>query len=221
MERVKQAEAKKKAKNYEPTWNEVWVTGYPTSTGNHKKGIFQTKITGKDMERLNAVKHAIESEEIGTEVESLKKFSKSHALNLYKKLMDIRRADIVKGYIENMPDNYHMINTHEQMEWVEEMLATAHAMNQFVGLDTETTGVEWIDRTVGVSLSFMNDTHVYIPYGHVTDVEQLTQGYVSKRLKRHLEKQGTKLILHNSKFDAHMLLKDGINIRENIFADTM
>ncbi|MCM3639670.1 DNA polymerase [Priestia aryabhattai] len=221
MERVKEAEIKKKAKQYEPSWEEVWITGYPTSTGNHKKGIFQTKITGKDAERLKAVKTAIENEEIGTEVESLKKFSKSHALNLYKKLMEIRRAEIIKEYIENMPDNYHLINTHEQMEWVENMLDVAYVNGQYVGLDTETTGVEWVDRTVGVSISFMNDTHVYIPYGHVTDVPQLTQGFVSKKLKKHLERQGIKLILHNSKFDAHMLLKDGINIRENIFADTM
>jgi DNA polymerase I len=221
MQRVKEAQKKKDLKQYEPTWEEVWFTGYPTSTGKHKAGIFQTKIAPKDKERLLEVKEAIEAGELGTEVDSLKKFSKAHALNLYKKLTELRRAEIIKKYIENMPKNYHMINTPEQMEWVEHMIEDAYEKGEVIALDTETTGVEWTDRTVGISLSFMSDNHVYIPYGHVTDVPQLSRGYVTKRLKRHLEKEGTKLVLHNSKFDAHMLLKDGINIRENIYADTM
>lgn len=221
MQRVQEAQAKKQAKNYEPTWEELWITGYPTSTGKHKAGIFQTKITDKDKERLKDVKEAIEAGELGTEVESLKKFSKAHALNLYKKLRDLRKADIIKKYIEEMPDNYHMVNTPEQLAEVEQMLEDAHANGEVVALDTETTGVEWVDRTVGISLSFMSDTHVYIPYGHVTTVPQLSKGYVSKVLKRHLEKAGTRLVLHNSKFDAHMLLKDGISIRDNIYGDTM
>lgn len=222
MQRVKEAQRKKDLKQYDPTWEEVWITGYPTSTGKHKPGIFQTKITNpKDKERLIAVKDAIENGELGTEVDTLKKFSKAHALNLYKKLTEIRRAEIVKKYIENIPANYHMINSPEQMEWVEQMLETAYELDEVIALDTETTGVEWVDRTVGISLSFMSDIHVYIPFGHVTNVPQLSKGFVTKRLKRHLEQPGLKLVLHNSKFDAHMLLKDGINIRENIYADTM
>src|SRR5579875_2869414 len=191
MQRVKEAQVKKQAKDYEPTWEELWITGYPTATGKHKAGIFQTKITPRDKERLLEVKSAIEAGELGTEVESLKKFSKAHALNLHKKLMEQRRAEIIKGYIEHIPDNYHMINTLEQLEWVEEMLEDAHEKGEVVALDTETTGVEFTDRTVGISLSFMSDTHVYIPYGHKTTVPQLPQSIASKRLKRHLEKKGT------------------------------
>jgi DNA polymerase I len=218
MQRVADATAKKKAKQYEPTWEEVWITGYPTPSGKHKAGIFQTKIAPKDKERLLEVKSAIEAGELGTEVESLKKFSKAHALNLYKKLMEMRKEAIIEKYINEMPDNYLLINTPEALDKVIEMLSN----EGLIALDTETTGVEWVDRTVGISMSFPTyDYHVYIPYGHVTDVPQLTRGYVMKKLRPHLERKGLKLVLHNSKFDAHMLLKDGINIRDNIYADTM
>jgi len=222
MDRVRQAQAKQEAKNYEPTWEEVWITGWTSHTGNVKKGIFQTKITEKDAERLYNVKRAIEAGEIGSGVESMKKFSKAHALNLHKQLMDIRKEQIIKDMIANRPANYHLINTPEQLDWVISLIKDARAKGEVIALDTETTGVEWIDRTVGISLSFDSaDVHVYIPYGHITHIEQLHRTHVIRMLKPFLDVKPTKLVLHNAKFDAHMLLKDGINIRENIYFDTM
>ncbi|WP_407708498.1 DNA polymerase [Bacillus altitudinis] len=225
-QRVKDATNKKKAKMYEPTWDEVWISGYPTSTGRHKAGIFQTKITPKDKERLIEVKSAIEQGELTKGVDSLKNFSKSHALNLYKLLQEKRRDSIVQDYIKNLPDNYHTVTNEKEFNKVEQLLELAFEKDSVVGLDTETTGVQWIDRTVGISLSFIMDDiavdeHFYIPYAHITDVTQLSRGWVCKKLKKHLERKGLKLALHNSKFDAHMLLKDGINIRDNIYFDTM
>ncbi|ADP32870.1 DNA polymerase [Bacillus atrophaeus] len=224
LARVSEAQKKKELKNYEPTWEEVWLTGYPSTTGKHKNGIFQTKITPKDKDRLLDVKTAIEAGQLGMGVESLKKFSKAHALNLYKQLAEARKAEIIKGYLANMPENYHTVNTHEGMEWVLSLFEDSYALGAEVALDTETTGVEWWDRTVGLSLTFEFgdvEENFYIPYGHTSDHEQLTRGYVMKKLKPHLEKKGTKLVLHNSKFDSHMLLKDGITIRNNIYFDTM
>ncbi|WP_231120616.1 hypothetical protein [Bacillus safensis] len=224
MARVSEAQKRKQLKDYEPTWEEVWITGYPTTTGKHKNGIFQTKITPKDKERLIEVKTAIEAGQLGMGVESLKKFSKAHALNLYKVLAESRKQDIIAGYLTNMPENYHTVNTKEGMSWVVSLLEDAHAAGAEVALDTETTGVEWWDKTVGLSLSFeFNgiEEHFYIPYGHCEDHVQLSRGFVMKKLKPLLEKKGLKLVLHNSKFDAHMLIKDGINIIKNIYFDTM
>lgn len=222
MTRVKEAQARQEAKKYEPTWEEVWVTGWTAHTGTFKKGIFQTKITDKDKERLIEVKQAMENNEIPVGVESMKKFSKSHALNMYKVLMDIRKEHIIADMLKNKPDNYYLINTEKDLLWVASLIKDAHAKGELVGLDTETTGVEWIDRTVGISLSFDSaNVHVYIPYGHITDTPQLKKSKVLKVLKPLLEMRGLKLVLHNSKFDAHMLLKDGIRIRENIYFDTM
>lgn len=222
MARAKDAQAKQIAKSYEPTWAEVWTTGWTSHTGTFKKGIFQTRLTEKDAGKLQAVKMATEVDELPVGVESMKKYSKAHALSMSKLLMEKRRDGIVKDMIANKPDNYYLINTEKDMDWVIALLKDATAKDEVIGLDTETTGVLWTDRTVGLSLSFDSaDVHVYVPYAHVTDVAQLTRGYVMKKLKPLFEKQGVKFVLHNSKFDAHMLLKDGINIRENIYFDTM
>ena len=78
--RVAEAKKKKDLAKYEPTWNEVWVTGYTTHTGSTKKGIFQTKLTDTDKGRLLAVKEAIESGELASGVDSLRNFTKTKAL---------------------------------------------------------------------------------------------------------------------------------------------
>lgn len=216
--RVKEAQAKQDAKNYEPTWDEVWLTGWTTHTGTFKKPILKTKLTLLDKQRLLDVKTAIENGELGTEVESLKKFSKSHALNLNKRLIEIRRESIAVEMVKNKPDNYHLITTLEGLEKVVRTLRN----EDLIALDTETTGVEYFDTTVGMSISFDKaDYHVYIPYKHITDVTQLSRETVMEAMKPELERKGLKLVLHNSKFDAHMLKKDGIEIRENIYFDTM
>lgn len=219
MARVKEAQAKKTASQYEPTWYEVWFTGWKTHTGKHKKGIFQSKMTDVDKKKLIEVKQAIELGELGTGVESLKKFSKAHALNLHKQLQELRKQKIIEQYISNMPDNYITINTPDGLDAVVTMLKS----EDLIALDTETTGVDYgHDVTVGISMSFpANDMHVYIPYGHTPKHKQLPKEYVIKTLKPHLERKGMRLVLHNSKFDAHMLAKDGINIVDNIWFDTM
>lgn len=222
MDRVKEAQAKQEAKKYEPTWDEVWVTGWTAHTGSVKKGIFQTKLTEKDGINLRAVKEAIERGEISSKVDSMKKFSKAHALNLHKELMEIRREGIVEDMIANKPDNYHLVNTIDQFDEVLTQLDKAIRNDELIALDTETTGVTHTDKTVGLSLSFDTaDQHYYIPYKHVTPEPQLPYFLVVEMLKPYLERKGAKLVLHNSKFDAHMLLKDGINIRDNIYFDTM
>lgn len=216
--RAKEAQAKKDAKNYEPTWEETWDTGWTTHTGTHKKGIMQTKLTPKDAERLLEVKTAIERDELGRGVENMKKFSKSHALNLHKVLMESRKAGIIEEMLTNKPDNYVLINTEDGLQDVVDMLEK----EDVAALDTETTGVEWADRTVGMSISFPStDYHAYIPYKHVTPEPQLPWETVMAAMKPALERKDLKLVLHNSKFDAHMLLKDGIDIKKNIYFDTM
>lgn len=216
MSRVKEAQAKKDAKNYEPTWEEVWVTGWTRHTGTVKKGILQTKMTDLDKERLINVKQAIETGELSSGVESLKKFSKSHALNLNKELKLLRRDGIIADMIKHKPDDYHLINTKEDLQRLTEDLSK----EDIVALDTETTGLGHLDTTVGMSLSLDKaGYHVYIPYAHITDVEQLPRKTVMRVLRPQLERKGLKLILFNAKFDVHMMYKDGIDIADNVYFD--
>lgn len=217
--RVKEAKKKKALAKYEPTWNEVWVTGYTTHTGSIKKGIFQTKVTDTDKQRLLAVKEAIESGELQTGVESLSKFTKTKALALWSVLKEIRRESIIKKMVEEKPDNYLLITNKNDLFQVMKYLHD----EEIIAVDTETTGVEVFgkDRIVGVSLSLPKaDVYVYIPVRHEIEEEQLEAGFVFGVLKPYMESERLKKVMHNSKFDVHMLRKEGIEV-QGLWCDTM
>lgn len=217
--RVKEAKKKKALAKYEPTWNEVWVTGYITHTGSVKRGIFQTKVTDTDKQRLLAVKEAIESGELQTGVESLSKFTKTKALALWSILKEIRREGIIKKMVEEKPENYLLITTKNDLLQVMKHLHD----EEIIAVDTETTGVEVFgkDRIVGVSLSLPKaDIHVYIPVRHEIEAEQLEADFVFKVLKPYMENENLKKVMHNSKFDVHMLRKEGIEV-QGLWCDTM
>lgn len=217
IERVKKA-IKKKEK-YIPTWEEVWETGYTTHTGSTKKAIFQSRITDTDRDRLLDVKTAIEQGEIGLGVDDLSKFSKSHALNLYKQLKEIRREGIIRKMVQEKPENYVLVDTESQLMALCQLLWD----EEIIALDTETTGVDiWGDDIiVGVSMTLPKaNKHVYIPVRHNVSDEQLGASYVFEALKNPLENEDLKKVLHNAKFDMHMLRKEGITLK-GLFMDTM
>lgn len=240
--RVAEATAKKKKAQYEPTWSEVWITGYDTHTGKRKAGIFQSKLTDNDRRKLQEVKTAIETGELGVGVESLKKFTKAHALTrLYKQLQEERREAIIADMIEHKPANYWLVDNELRLARVVELLQE----EELVALDTETTGVDvhGKDVTVGISMSLDKaDIHFYVPYRHMEKVlvgtrttatgkvepvyearyikNQLEPERVFKALKPALENPNIKKVLHNAKFDFHILRKDGIQV-QGLLMDTM
>ena len=88
-ERVKKAVQKKSSK-YVPTWVECWEGYINPKTGKEKKGIYQTKLTDKDKEKLDKVKMYVEEGKISLDdIPDLSKFSKSFALSLYPKVVEI------------------------------------------------------------------------------------------------------------------------------------
>ncbi len=238
--RVAEATAKKKKAQYEPTWSEVWSTGYTTHTGRVKDGILQSKINDNDKKKLLEVKKAIEIGELGVGVESLKKFTKAHALRLYKELQELRREQIIADMIANKPDNYWLIDNAVILARFIELLSK----EELIALDTETTGVDIHnkDYTVGMSISLDRaDIHAYIPYKHMEKVivgyeevkgkqepiyesrlikNQLDPAMVFNAVRPYLENPDIKKVLHNAKFDFHMLRKDGINV-QGLLMDTM
>lgn len=213
-ERVKEAKEKKAKAQYEPTWQEVWVTGY-----GKKKGILQTKISDLDKQRLLEVKTAIDNGEIGTHVESMKKFSKAHALNLYKHLIDIRRDKIIAEMIANKPDNYKLIDNIFDLKKLQADLKK----EKETGLDTETNGLDYdVNHIVGVSITLPKaDYHVYIPVRHENEgVIQLPPEMVFEALKEYLEDESIGKVLHNAKFDFHMFYREGIYVK-GLLMDTL
>lgn len=216
--RVKQAEARRAAKAYQPTWTEIFVTGYQTHTGKHKKGLFELKNSDPDLKKLKEVRGAVESGEIEPFVDDRKKFSKSHALNVYKQLLEQRKAAIIKEMISNIPDNYHSIQTWEDLEW---MVKYCY-MERFISVDTETTGLHLEqDEVVGMSITLPESNfHCYIPFLHqnANVGQQLNKTEVMQYLQAELfaDMGSMSVIMFNAKFDMHMLLKEGITFNGTV-----
>jgi DNA polymerase I len=208
--RIEEYEKKMKAKDYQPTLQEVWFTGYTTPTGKHKNGIYQTKLTDSDKAKLDEVYQAIISGELGVGVSDMKKFTKAHALRLYKVLQEQRKAQTIRKMIENKPENYHVINDFEAFV---NMLSDLRKEEEFA-IDTETTGLDYFkDKIVGISITLPKvDYHVYIPINH-TEGKQLPEEYVLTKLKPILENPNQKKILFNAKFDIHMFIRHGIRMQ--------
>ncbi len=102
--------------------------------------------------------------------------------------------------------------------WLERIQAA-----DLVALDTETTSLDpMCARLVGLSLSAQAGIACYIPLAHrgPDRVEQLPKAEVLARLKPWLEDAARHKLLHNAKYDAHVLLNEGIALA-GITEDTM
>lgn len=216
IQRVKEAERKRELKAYQPTDQEVWFTGFETHTGKRKAGIFQTKISDSDRRKLEAVYEAITSGELSKDVDDMKKFTKSHALRLYQELVIKRREHMIKEMINKRPDNYILVTKEHQLK----VLVKHLKQEKIISLDTETTGLNIFgiggkeaDKIVGIVLTLPNaDLHYYVPFGHTTGEEQLPESLVFEYLAPFLESEDLLKVLHNAKYDIHMLANHGIEM---------
>jgi DNA polymerase-1 len=218
-ERVKEASRKKALKEYQPTTNEIWYSGYETHTGKRKPGIYQSKITDADKRKLDAVYEAIEKGELSVGVDDMKKFTKAHALRQYQRLIQQQRETTIKNMIATKPRNYHCIQDIISFHGMLQRLS----QEREIALDTETTGLSYIDddNIVGISLSLPNaNQHYYIPFGHTTGEVQLPELTVIEGLRPFLEDPSLLKVLHNAKFDIHMFIKMGVKFKGFHF-DTM
>lgn len=147
------------------------------------------------------------------------KLSKAEALRMYARLTVIEREEKLREMVKNTPSNYHLIQTEDQLALVCDLWET----EDVVAIDTETDGLDVVygkNRLVGISISFSKaNQHVYIPLRH-DEGEQLPVGKVIAALKRFLEDKRKKKVLHNAKFDAHVLSMEGVKLR-GIEMDTM
>lgn len=209
-QRMAKAKDKKKKAQYEPTWTEVW------------QNIASRKNSKADIEKLKMVKEAIDNGELGTGVESLKKFSKAHALRLYKELIESRKEQYIEDTVANIPENYHCITDGTEFNHMLNLLG----QEVEIGLDTETTGVKHEDNIVGLSMTLPRaDYHCYIPVRHVGEDGYLLDGQleadmVFKALQPYMEDDMLGKVLHNASFDSHKLYKEGIDL-QGITMDTM
>jgi len=111
---------------------------------------------------------------------------------------------------------YELITKIKQLEnWI-----TKIKKNPLLALDTETTGLDYMDaKLVGISLSVKSGEAAYIPLGHQQE-EQLSVDVVLKKLKPVLESEKIKLVGQNIKFDRNILTRYGVNL-DSFENDTM
>jgi DNA polymerase I len=196
-ERVKAAAKRKQAAT--ETLDEAW------------QRIFAMKNTPADIERLREVKRAMDAGVIGRHPQDApKRFSKAEALRLWRELAERQREQKIRELVEKTPANYRLITNEASF------LALLDALEHepIIAVDTETTGVDvYEDKIVGVSLTLPRaDLHVYIPVLHDKG-EQLASEYVLSGLKPVLENESIGKVLHNAKFDIHIFMSHGVNLR--------
>lgn len=212
LNRVREAERKKALKEYQPTDDEIWNTGYETHTGNRKAGIYQMKLSDADKKKLDAVKKAIDAGELTKGVDDMKKFNKTHALKLYDILVKRQRGAILEEMVKNTPDNYILAMDVFTLGHMYEVLKE----EPIISVDTETTGLNLYGRDVIVGVSFTApnaDLHWYIPLRHDEDNAPFEKAryYIEKVLRLKSSK-----VLANAIFDLHQFRSDGFEVNGDI-----
>ncbi|MCR4144660.1 DNA polymerase I [Alcaligenes faecalis] len=115
--------------------------------------------------------------------------------------------------------DYQTVTTKEQLQSLLSLLEKA----ELVALDTETTSLDpLMARLVGLSVSVKAGQAFYVPVAHrgSLDVEQLDKDYVLETLRPWLESAEAAKVLHNAKYDTHVLLNEKVSLR-GIREDTM
>ncbi len=206
--RVKEAVTKKKAQAKATDWEGRWKQLFEQA---------QFKNNAAKRERADEVKAACEAGTISMEV-TPEKISGVLIETKYKELAQLQREDKIKKLLAAKPDNYKLIQTETQLD----QLVKDLDRETVVAFDTETTGVNvYKDELVGMSLTLpLANYHVYIPVKHKDAGPQLRTNYVLNRLKKHLTDPNLGKVLHNAKFDIHILIRYGVRLR-GLIHDTM
>jgi len=89
-----------------------------------------------------------------------------------------------------------------------------------IAVDTETQGLKWHHKIIGVSFTFSEDDNYYIPFRHITEQHQPDVDEFRATLNEMFNLPEAVYVFHNYKFDYHMLRKDGIVLNGEVH-DTM
>lgn len=199
-ERVYSAEKRKKSAN--ETLEEAWERILSS------KGVQSSQAK---LNRMKAVKEAMDAGEIGREPGAKGKFSAAEAERLYNVIKEQKREERLREMVDSLTDNYWLITDEDRLD---EFLSILDEEEETV-FDVETTGTDvWSDYIVGHVLTACKaDIHAYIPTKHKTDSPQLDHEYVNGKLKPYYENPSLKKIAHHAKFDIHMLDREGIDLR--------
>ncbi|ARO62431.1 DNA polymerase I-3'-5' exonuclease and polymerase domain protein [Bacillus cereus] len=178
--------------------------------------IWQMKNSKADIEKLQAVKKAMDEDKLGRETYD-KTFTKAEAMRLYQQIKAEEQQRRLEELLENCPDNYIMI-TQENADLLDRIDELSKIETR-IGYDTETTGVDvYVDKIVGFCVYFpIADESYYIPIRHIEKEtgeripEQCDESQVISLMDDVINRVYVK-ICHNASFDIHMSRNDNITI---------
>ena len=178
--------------------------------------IYGRKNKPEELRIIQLVEDALKHNILTYDV-PIKKFNKRYVLSIYKNLVEINKNKSIQELLNSCPSNYKLINYYTDFLSFYDDLEN----ETLISIDTETTGLLHSDRIVGISIYLESKAYaVYIPIRHKTENNQIECNLVINKLKPIFESEKVKKILHNAKFDYHMLAKEGIYLK-GIFVDTM
>ena len=91
---------------------------------------------------------------------------------------------------------------------------------EVIAVDTETQGLKWQHKIIGLSFTFSENDNYYIPFRHITQAHQPNIEDLRSVISEILNLPFAVYVFHNYKFDKHMLAKDDIVLRGEVH-DTM
>ncbi len=178
----------------------------------------KAKTGGYDLELVEKIFRELELKTLMTRLSNLAKTQSpstpEQQLNLFEE--KIQRIGITPEEAAYKID-VHIVQTVEDLKLlVDELLAS-----EWVALDTETTSTDPMRADlVGISFSTKVGKGYYLPVGHTTQDEQIPLPMIKSLLAPILSGSKVKFAGHNLKYDALVLKRFGLPIR-NISFDTM
>lgn len=171
--------------------------------------ILALKNDAPTLEKLRAVKAAMDAGELGREPESAsKKFSKAEALRLYEVVAKRQRAGKIKALVESTPENYRLVLSLPALDAMIKKAST----EPIIAVDTETTGLDvYVDVIVGVSVTVPSeDVHYYVPVTPTEDKRAMPSETVLNAIKPLMESADVGKVFHNAIFDMGMFERHGV-----------
>lgn len=200
--KAKESIKKVKEKKRVPTLEESWET------------IFLRKNSVKDLERLKAVKEAMENGEIEREQDKLNKaFTKAEAMRLYSIVVKNNRKKKFEEIAQLEYDKFPLIDSLEINAWIDLALK---ADNDYIAMDFETVGDhggvdKYSEKIAGFSLTYRFNGDIingYVPIRHRVEVEgQLVEDphnvpfLIAEEAIKRVFRSSKATVWHNATFD--------------------
>ncbi len=173
--------------------------------------VSELKPTAPDTEALISLYEKFELKRLLAEITAPKNTADSTAEN-------VQQAAIIPEH-NNIKANYDIVFSKESFaSWLDKLKSA-----DYFAFDTETTSLDYMKaKLVGLSFSVEAGKAAYVPLAHdyPEAPTQLDCDWVLQQLKTLLESEKVAKLGQNLKYDAHVLLNYGVNLRGVAF-DTM